>query len=507
MGNNRTTTGRPRPSNPLKLVRRVMAVISILMVTLLFLDFTGLAARWFGWMTKIQFLPALLALNVGVIVSLVVLTLVFGRIYCSVICPLGIMQDISAWLGLKRKRNRYSYSPAKSILRYVMLALMVVAVVAGISAVVTLLAPYSAYGRIVWSLLSPIWQWGNNLLARWAESRGSYDFYSVDVWLRSGLTLAVAVVTLAALAVLSWRNGRTYCNTICPVGTVLGFLSRFSLLRPVIDTSKCNSCVLCARNCKASCIDNKNHVIDYSRCVACMDCIGNCHQGAISYTRTRRSLARQSSGETDPSRRSFLSVVAMTATAAVAKAQEKTVDGGLALIEDKVRPERKTRIVPPGALSLKNMAGHCTACQLCVASCPNEVLRPSSDIMTFMQPESSYERGYCRPECTRCSDVCPSGAIRPITRAEKSSVQIGRAVWVKANCIPLTDGVACGNCARHCPTGAITMVASVPGDDSSPKVPVVNTARCIGCGACENLCPARPFSAIYVEGLECHCEI
>ncbi len=238
-----------------------------------------------------------------------------------------------------------------------------------------------------------------------------------------------------------------------------------------------------------------------------MHCIGNCHQGAISYTRTRRSLARQSSGETDPSRRSFLSVVAMTATAAVAKAQEKTVDGGLALIEDKVRPERKTRIVPPGALSLKNMAGHCTACQLCVASCPNEVLRPSSDIMTFMQPESSYERGYCRPECTRCSDVCPSGAIRPITRAEKSSVQIGRAVWVKANCIPLTDGVACGNCARHCPTGAITMVASVPGDDSSPKVPVVNTARCIGCGACENLCPARPFSAIYVEGLECHCEI
>lgn len=121
-----------------------------------------------------------------------------------------------------------------------------------------------------------------------------------------------------------------------------------------------------------------------------------------------------------------------------------------------------------------------------------------------MQPESSYERGYCRPECTRCSEVCPAGAIVKITKADKSSIQIGHAVWVKENCVPLTDGVECGNCARHCPVGAITMVPSVAGDAGSPKIPAVNTERCIGCGACENLCPARPFSAIYVEGHETH---
>ncbi len=121
-----------------------------------------------------------------------------------------------------------------------------------------------------------------------------------------------------------------------------------------------------------------------------------------------------------------------------------------------------------------------------------------------MQPESSYERGYCRPECTRCSEVCPAGAITPVTREEKTAVQIGHAVWVADNCVPLTDGVECGNCARHCPAGAILMVASDPQDTDSPKIPVVNTARCIGCGACENLCPARPFSAIYVEGYEKH---
>ena len=188
----------------------------------------------------------------------------------------------------------------------------------------------------------------------------------------------------------------------------------------------------------------------------------------------------------------------------VLKAQEKKVDGGLAVIEDKKIPERKTPIVPPGAVSLRNMATHCTGCQLCVSACPNGVLRPSSRLDTLMQPEVSYERGYCRPECTRCSSVCPSGAILKISRADKSSTQIGHAVWVRENCIVLTDGVECGNCARHCPAGAILMIPSDPDNEKSPRIPMVNTERCIGCGACENLCPARPFSAIYVEGHERH---
>lgn len=495
----------------LKTIRQIVAAISIIMVTLLFLDFSGTVHTWFGWMAKIQFLPAVLALNAGVIIALVILTLLFGRFYCSIICPLGIMQDGFAWLGKKSKKNRYSYSKAKNILRYVMLGLMTLAIIAGIDSFVALLAPYSAYGRIAQSLLSPIWQWGNNLFAGWAESHESYLFYSVDVWLKGGITLGVAIVTLVVLGYLAWRNSRTYCNTICPVGTVLGFFARFSLLKPVIDTKKCVNCRLCAKNCKSSCIDIDNYSIDYSRCVTCFDCINKCNKSAISYTYTRRNklkytnVTRSGAQEKiDDSRRQFLTVTAAVATVAAVKAQEKTVDGGLAAITDKKIPVRKTRIVPPGAKGIKNLTSHCTACQLCVSVCPNSVLRPSTDLTTLMQPESSYERGYCRPECTKCSEVCPAGAILPITTADKSAIQIGHAVWIKDNCVPLTDGVECGNCARHCPVGAITMVLSVAGDDNSPKVPVVNTERCIGCGACENLCPSRPFSAIYVEGHERH---
>lgn len=498
----------------LRKIRLTLAVVFFAIITLLFLDFTGTIHAWFGWMAKIQFLPAVLALNVGIIVLLILLTLVFGRVYCSVICPMGVFQDVISWLSGQRKKKKYrfSYSPAKNILRYTVLTLFVIAVIAGIGSFVALLAPYSSYGRIANNLFAPIYQWGNNVFAYFAERAESYAFYETSVWMKSLPTFVIAVVTFIAIVVLAWRNGRTYCNTICPVGTVLGFLSRFALFRISIDTEKCNACGLCSRKCKAACIDGKRHTVDYSRCVACMDCLDTCKHGAISYrwfkleTQTKNAEQTRSvdKEQINEARRSFLTTTAILATATTLKAQEKKVDGGLAAIEDKKIPKRATPILPPGALSARDFARHCTACQLCVSVCPNEVLRPSTDLMKLMQPEMSYERGYCRPECTKCGDVCPAGAIHPITAADKSATQIGHAVWIKKNCIPLTDGVECGNCARHCPAGAIQMVPSDPQQEDSPKIPVVNTERCIGCGACENLCPARPFSAIYVEGHEMH---
>lgn len=494
----------------LRNIRLTLAIVCLVLITLLFLDFTGTVHIWFGWLARVQFLPAVLALNIGVMTVLVLITLLLGRVYCSVICPLGVMQDVFAWFGKRVRKNRYSWSPAKTVLRCTVLVVMLTAIVAGIGSVVAFLAPYSTFGRIAQNILAPVYGWGNNLLAGIAEHVDSYAFYSVDVWVRSVVTFVITAATFIVIGVMAWRNGRTWCNTICPVGTVLGFLSRFSLFKVAIDTKKCNGCGLCARNCKAACIDSKEHRIDYSRCVTCMDCIGKCRKGAISYVCNGRresepsEMTDKQTGITDRGRRMFLTATAVVTTSSFLKAQEKKVDGGLAVIEEKKIPKRQTHIVPPGAQSLRNMALHCTACQLCVSVCPNGVLRPSTRLETLMQPESSYERGYCRPECTKCSEVCPTGAILRITAADKSAIQTGHAVWVKDNCLPLTDGVACGNCARHCPTGAIQMVPHDADNPDSPKIPVVNTERCIGCGACENLCPARPFSAIYVEGHEHH---
>lgn len=492
----------------LRKIRITLAVVFLFLITLLFLDFTGSLHAWLGWMAEVQFLPAVLALNVGVVIFLLILTLIFGRVYCSVICPMGVMQDVVTWLGgrSKKRRYRFSYSPQKRILRFVVLAVFLVTLVAGINSVVALLAPYSAYGRIAQNILSPVYAYGNNLLAYFAERADSYAFYRTDVWIRSIPTFVVAVLTFVIVAVMAWRNGRTYCNTVCPVGTVLGLVARWSWLKPVIDTEKCNACSLCSRTCKASCIDFKNHQVDYSRCVACMDCIQTCKHGAISYRHPSRKTSSVSPDDVkvDTSRRSFLATTALVTATAALKAQEMKVDGGLAAIEDKKIPNRQTPILPPGSQNARHFAQHCTACQLCVSACPNGVLRPSADLMKFMQPEMSYERGYCRPECNKCSEVCPTDAIKLIDLAEKSATQIGHAVWVKSNCVPLTDGVECGNCARHCPTGAITMIPSDASNADSLKIPAVDVERCIGCGACENLCPSRPFSAIYVEGHERH---
>ena len=493
----------------LRKIRIILASVFFIGVTLLFLDFTGAAHAWLGWMAKVQFLPAVLALNFGVVAILLVLTLLFGRVYCSVICPLGVMQDIISWIhGKTKKKNRFrfSYSPAINWLRYGVLALFIVALVAGLHSLVALVAPYSAYGRIASNLLAPVYQLGNNFFAWIAERAGSYAFYSTEVWIRSGATFAVAAATFAVVAVLAWKHGRTWCNTICPVGSVLGLFSRFSVFAPVIDTEKCRNCGLCGKQCKSSCINMKEHEIDYSRCVACMDCIETCKEGAIHYACRygKKGSPSPAQGNVDKSKRAFLVSSAIATTAVAAKAQEMKVDGGLAEIERATKPERQTRIVPAGSLSLKNFADHCTACQLCVSVCPNQVLRPSTSLMTLMQPEMSYERGYCRPECTKCSDVCPAGAIRPISVEEKSSTQIGHAVVCLDNCVVNTDEVSCGNCARHCPSGAISMVRKNPDDPKSLRIPVVNEERCIGCGACENLCPARPFTAIHVEGHEVH---
>jgi len=490
----------------LRKIRIVLAALFWVAVTALFLDFTGTLHAWLGWVAKIQFLPAVLALNVGVIVGLVLLTLVFGRVYCSVICPMGVFQDIVSWIhGKTNKKNRYrfSYSPAKNWMRYGMLVLFVIALVAGVGSFVALLAPYSAYGRIISNLVAPLYQLANNALAHVTNHFEHYAFYTKDVWLKSLPTFIIAIVTVVAIVILAWNNGRTYCNTICPVGTTLGLLSRFSLFGPVIDTEKCHNCGLCGKQCKAACIDMAAHKIDYSRCVDCMDCIESCKHGALKYKfRYAKKCEAKSSEKTgaDAGRRAFMLGAALAVGTAAAKAQDMKVDGGLITLDKKKSPERKTKLVPAGAQSIKNLSQHCTGCQLCVSVCPNNVLRPSTSLMNLMQPEMSFERGYCRTDCNKCSQVCPAGAIRPIEVEEKTSIQIGHAVVNLDLCVVNRDGVKCGNCARHCPSGAIHMVAT----ENGLHIPAVNVERCVGCGACEHLCPSNPISAIHVEGHEEH---
>ena len=509
----------------LKKLRVALAVIFWLGITLLLLDFTGGLHAYLGWMAKLQFLPAVLALNVGVIVGLILLTLVFGRVYCSVICPMGVFQDGISWLRAHTSKKPFEYKKENKWLRYGVWVLFVACLVAGVHVIVTLLAPYSAYGRMVQNILQPVYLWGNNLLATLAERAHSYTFYKEEVWLTSGISLAISVVTLLVVGFLAWKNGRVYCNSICPVGTTLSFFSRFAMFRPMIDASQCVRCHTCERKCKAQCISiTKEEVfIDHSRCVDCFNCIDSCPKGGLKYrfawgpgTKKADSVRGEAKNE-GPStkkadsvrgeaevtgRRAFMTGTAVAVGAAAlkgveARAQEaaKKVDGGFAEVLPKQTIKREVPITPPGSVSVKHFYQHCTGCQLCVAECPNNVLRPSGDLDHLMQPEMGYEKGFCRPECTRCSELCPAGAIRKISREEKTQYHIGTAHVNPDLCLMATGKSNCGKCAQACPSGAVALIK-----DGDVRRPVVAEEMCTGCGACEYLCPVRPISAITVNG-------
>ena len=445
----------------LKVIRIILAALMLLGITALLLDTTGVLRHWLGWMPKVQLLPAMMALNVVVVVAILLVTLVIGRFYCAVVCPMGIFQDLFVWAHklIFGKKRPYRYRKPANWLRYTVLALFVLAMLVGLNSIAVLIAPYSAYGRMVTGLHA------------------------------SGLAQWVAIATLVVIGLMSFTMGRLWCNSICPVGSLLGLLAKHRLFGIRIDAAKCVGCRKCEHGCKAMCIDIDNKTVDHSRCVDCWNCLAQCPVGAISLGGKQPA---ESTKPVDDSRRKFVAGTVAVGAAMAVQAQEQKLDGGLAALMDKQVPQRKTPLKPFGSQSIKNFGTRCTACQLCVSQCPEKVLRPSAKLESLMQPELNYTDGYCRMACTRCSEVCPAGAIQPISKEEKTAISIGCAVVLKDNCI------GCGTCARHCPSAAISMVDGKP---------AVNEARCLGCGACEYYCPARPMTAIYVEGREIHTEI
>ena len=484
----------------LRSIRILLAAVCFTALCLLFVDVSGRLAPSLAFMAKAQFVPAMLAGSVGAVVGVLLLTLVFGRLYCSVLCPLGVMQDV---IGARAGRYRYRYSSPHTLLRLAVFFVFAASLLAGVPLVFSLLEPYSAFGRIAADLLAPVWATGNNALAWASERAGNYDVAPAMLWQKGLAALAAAVATLALIGVLAWRKGRLWCTAVCPVGTFLGFFSRFAVLRPRIEESACKNCGLCEKACKSGCIDATAGTVDASRCVVCFDCVDVCRHGAMSYGLRKagggeKSVvgdAAQSVGsKPNTVRRGMLAALVGAAVPGVAFGRSSSP---IAALTRKFEPERAVAVVPPGAQSVQQLSARCTGCQLCVSACPNQVLRGTDHGSGMLQPTMAFERGYCRVNCVTCAEVCPAGAIRPITPAQKSSMQIGRAVINLDRCITVTDKVTCTACAKICPPRVINLV----GPEDVPKKPVVDAERCTGCGACEYVCPARPFAAIYVEGV------
>jgi polyferredoxin/Fe-S-cluster-containing hydrogenase component 2 len=498
----------------LKKIRVILSVLLLFLITLYFLDFRDFLPESFSFLEEIQFIPALLAVNILVLASLLLITLLFGRVYCSSICPMGIYQDLVAWLSKKfTRKKKYTYSKAKNVLRWSVLAATVVAFVFGFTFLVGLLDPYGAYGRIATHLLRPAYLAGNNLLEAIFTSFDNYAFYKVSIYSLSLFSSAIALITLGVIGYLAWRNGRTYCNTICPVGTTLGFLSKYALFKIRFVDEKCNLCGLCAMKCKASCIDSKNKQIDYSRCVTCFNCLESCNRDAMkyrfalpgkkkpaatapAYNFVKAEKPGKEVKSVDASKRRFLSATLVTGLAAGRLIAQEVSEGVLPKRELK----RQVPIAPPGAVSFDHLREKCISCHLCVSKCPSHVIKPAFleyGLGGIMQPKLYFDRGFCNYDCTICGEVCPTGAIQPLTIEEKNHTQMGQVQFIIENCIVYYDETSCGACSEHCPTQAVHMEPY----KGVLTIPEIDQEICVGCGACEHACPAIPYKAIYVEGL------
>lgn len=493
--------------------RIAVAIIAAALLTCVLASFGMKMPRIAGFLAKIQFIPAAFAFSLSTIVVWLIVTIIFGRLYCSTVCPLGTFQDLLARLprlGHFPSRRRYHYSVPMTPLRNISLFVVVVSVLLGVSVITTLFDPYSIYSRFSVYVLKPLWGLTYNLFAS----------KPVVLAAASAAGITVALVTMAVIGWLAARHGRTFCNTVCPVGTSLGYISRYSVFRIDINTDKCIQCRECEHVCKSHCIDMVSHVIDSSRCVVCFDCLPVCPNDAIHYTTNRHQLsiplmrkvrdplAGSAAGCSDThvrsngdrmllDRRAFLAtgmIVAAAPVISAAKKRNKLV-GGLITGQKPVEPS--VPVTPPGVHDRRDFLDRCTGCGLCISHCMTKVLRPSVDeygVLRIFHPVKDYDRAYCAYTCTRCTNLCPTGALTPLTKEEKKRSSVGLArVWPD-RC------TGCGKCVRACPAEALSMPAQ---ENQNRRVfPTVDPAKCIGCGACQFVCPAIPYKAIIVNGLQ-----
>ena len=494
--------------NSLKIMRVILALLFFAPFLFIFVDFTG-KSNILARLAHLQIIPAIVGGMLGVLAMLLILTFIFGRIYCSVLCPLGVLQDIlervtTFWMKKKNRTKRYGYAKPWNKLRYLLLAAGLITFVAGSSYLLLLLDPYSNFGRIASNLFHPAYVEMNNVLQSILLKFDNYSLYYQSIY-PILFSLFTALFIFIGIGIAVFLSGRIICNTLCPAGALLSIVSRYSLFKITMNKEQCNTCGLCEKNCKAQCIDSQNGTIDASRCVDCYNCISSCTKNGLRYRFvspfTKKSVPVE--GKPGKSRREFIATSATIATT-LPLLNMKTARAGRyrrRYRKGMITIDRSIPILPPGAKSLKHFNHHCTACHLCVVKCPNHVIKPAAFEYGpgfLLKPHVSYEDGFCNYDCTVCTEICPTHAIMPITKEEKKLVQMGIADFVQELCVVYTDQTDCGACSEHCPTQAVHMIPY----KGMLTIPELTPEICIGCGGCEYICPVRPIRAINVIASE-----
>lgn len=462
-----------------KVPRRIRIAFALTVFILLALGFAGKVPVLPQAGTAILRFAATGAATAAVVaLFFILMTYRFGRFYCAAMCPLGMLQDFIGWV-LRRKG-----APRKNLktLRYAFLSATAGLIAAGWMIPAKLFEPFSVFGRFYAGLVMP-------LFAKTVRKNGIWVIDGDYAATSAGIAAGAGVLAVLILLVV-WKN-RIFCTSICPVGTLLGLFSKRGVSQMTLVESGCVHCGKCAKVCPAGCIDPRTGTLDNERCLRCMNCVAVCSPQTITWSRRHAAAktdpCRPSGDSAHEPRRRFLMGLAGTVLASFGLGRVFRPNG---IAEIPPQPG----IYPPGAGSAARFASKCTACFLCVTNCSGNVLRPPDSKHRFVHLD--YKSGMCEFNCNKCSTICPTGAIRPLSLEKKKRCRIGMAVLHKSTCIAIVDGTHCGACAEHCPTGALRMVQ----DPGRPcPIPKLNEDLCIGCGNCGYPCPVKPVPAMTIS--------
>ncbi len=444
-----------------------------------------------------QWIPKL-----GLALVTVALTFLVGRVWCGWICPLGSLLE---WISFRKARKRAAaISPRWRLVKYFLLATVIIAALLG-SLTLLVLDPIAIFTRTLTTAILPgIFHVINSIetvLYRLDVLAPALDRFEGLV--RGGVlpveqpafaqNLVIAGLFFGILA-LNLLAHRFWCRYLCPLGAMLGWLSKISFFRPMIG-SACTECTRCAVTCKPGAIDTTkgNFHIMPAECTMCLDCLGNCTPADIKF---KLALKLAPTQDFDLSRRHALGALA-TGTAAVV----------LLGTDLRLRQDNPLRIRPPGVTDENVFLSTCLRCSQCMKICPTTALQPAlseSGLAGLWTPLVVPRVGYCDYGCTACGQVCPSGAIPLLKLQEKRKAVIGKASIDKNRCLPWASAIPCIVCEEMCPTPQKSIrledaqVTDANGQVSSVQRPSVLREVCIGCGICEHQCPLEGVAAIRV---------
>jgi ferredoxin-type protein NapF len=430
--------------------------------------------------------------------AFVALAAVMGRVFCSHICPLGTVIDISdRQLGRKQtaEENRDRYRQARRA-KFVFLVVILCAALFGFN-LLGFGDPMAIFTRFAAVVFYPVVMLLENFglqalrpLSAWA---GWLELTYFELILPSFEGVVIMTVLLVLLLLLGRLQPRFWCRHICPLGALLGWVGRWAPFRRRVSDA-CNQCELCTQECPAGAIHKNGMKTDRSECIVCLGCVRICPENAVRFSFEPRNPAVDDSG-VQINRRAFIGgalggvAVSLTMRADILHASKDFIP----------LPSRHRGLIrPPGALPEPEYLQRCARCGECLRACPTNTLQLDwyrAGLEGLWAPRMNLRHASCDQDCNVCGLVCPTESIRPLSLIERRHARVGIAVILRDKCLPWAQDQRCLVCEEQCPYSAVVLQQD---DRHRFGLPVVKPERCNGCGQCEDKCPITGDSAIIV---------